>query len=98
MNYKPLPDGFTIKKSNINGLGLFTTKTVKKGIIGVGWVNHEQFPNGYVRTPLGGFVNHSDNPNCTKMVHNEIGVVWLEAIKDIDPNEELTLKYSLYEV
>ena len=98
MNYKPLPDGFTIKKSNINGLGLFTTKTVKKGIIGVGWVHHEQFPNGYVRTPLGGFVNHSDNPNCTKMVHNEIGVVWLEAIKDIDPNEELTLKYSLYEV
>lgn len=98
MNYKPLPDGFTIKKSNINGLGLFTTKTVKKGIIGVGWVSHEQFPNGYIRTPLGGFVNHSDKPNCTKMVHNEIGVVWLQAIKDIDPNEELTLKYSLYEV
>ena len=28
MNYKPLPDSLTIKKSNIQGLGLFAVKTI----------------------------------------------------------------------
>ena len=98
MNYRPLPDGFTIKKSNIQGLGLFATRKIKKGIIGIGWVKHRYFPDGYVRTPLGGFVNHSDEPNCDKIVHDEVGVMWLEAIRDINPNEEITVKYSFYEV
>ena len=96
--FKPLPDGFTIKKSDIQGLGLFATKKFKKGVIGVGWVKHKHFPNGYVRTPLGGFVNHSDAPNCKKMVHNGVGVIWLEAIRDINRNEEVTVKYSFYKL
>ena len=98
MNYKPLPSGFTIKKSEINGLGLFATEDITKGILGIGWVKHEQFPNGYVRTPLGGFINHSSRPNCTKIVHEDAGVIWLKAIKNIKSDEELTLKYSLYKV
>jgi len=98
MNYKPLPDGFTIKESNIQGLGLFATKKIKKGLIGIGWVKYGNFPDGYVRTPLGGFVNHSDEPNCDKMVHDSVGIMWLEAIRDISPNEEITVKYSLYKI
>ena len=98
MTYKPLPDGFTIAKSNIQGLGLFTTKKLKKGIIGVGWVKHDHFPDNYVRTPLGGFVNHSETPNCTKMVHDGAGVIWLEALHDINSKEEITVKYSFYKL
>ena len=96
--YQPLPDGFTIKESSIQGLGLFTTKKIKKGLIGVGWVKNGNFTDGYVRTPLGGFVNHSDEPNCNKMVHDSVGIMWLEAIRDINPNEEITLEYSLYKI
>ena len=98
MNYKPLPSGFTIKKSEINGLGLFATEDITKGILGIGWVKHEQFPHGYLRTPLGGFINHSKKPNCEMLHHDEIGIIWLKAIKNIKPDEELTLKYSLYKV
>ena len=98
MNYRPLPEGLTIRESEIQGLGLFSTQKIKKGVIGIGWVKNEYFPNGYVRTPLGGFVNHSDDPNCTKMVHDGAGVVWLEALRDIEPEEELTTKYSFYRI
>jgi hypothetical protein len=36
MSYKPLPDYLTIKKSPINGLGLFTTEKIKaNALIGV---------------------------------------------------------------
>ena len=98
MTYKPLPDGFTIEKSNIQGLGLFTTKKFKKGLIGVGWVKHDHFPDNYVRTPLGGFVNHSETPNCTKMVHDGAGVIWLEALHDINSKEEITVNYSFYKL
>jgi len=31
--YKPLPDSLTIKKSEIEGLGIFATKDIKKNTI-----------------------------------------------------------------
>ena len=31
MNYRPLPDEVSIKKSNIEGLGLFSTCAIKEG-------------------------------------------------------------------
>jgi len=98
MNYKPLPDTLTIKKSNIQGLGLFATTNIPESILGIGWVKQDYFPGGYVRTPLGGFINHSDEPNCEKVIHEEVGVMWLKAIRDIDSGEELTVKYTLYNV
>lgn len=98
MHYRPLPEGVTIDKSPIEGLGVFATKDIRAGVIGVGWVKHEHFPGGYVRTPLGGFINHSDQPNCEKIVHEEIGIMWLSAIRDIYSGEELTVKYTLYNV
>ena len=32
------------------------------------------------------------------MVHDGAGVVWLEALRDIEPEEELTTKYSFYRI
>ena len=67
--YRPLPDGLTIKNSPIEGLGLFATIDIKKNtFIGVTHIRDEQFENKYIRTPLGGFYNHSNEPTVIRMV------------------------------
>ena len=67
--YRPLPDGLTIKNSPIEGLGLFATIIIKKNtFIGVTHIRDEQFENKYIRTPLGGFYNHSNDPTVIRMV------------------------------
>ena len=67
--YRPLPDGLTIKDSPIEGLGLFATVNIKKNtFIGVTHIRDEQFENKYIRTPLGGFYNHSNDPTVIRMV------------------------------
>jgi len=69
--YRPLPDSLTIKKSPIEGLGLYATKDIKVNVyIGLTHILDERFENNYLRTPLGGFYNHSDNPNIQRMVTN----------------------------
>ena len=69
--YRPLPDGLTIKNSPIEGLGLFATIDIKpNSFIGVTHIRDEQFENKYIRTPLGGFYNHSNEPTVMRMVSN----------------------------
>jgi SET domain-containing protein len=92
MKYKPLPFYLTIKKSEIHGLGLYSlTEIPKDTTIGM---THIEIENDLIRTPLGGFLNHSDNPNCIRKQHNNRW--FLKTKKDIDKNIELTLKYSMY--
>ena len=67
--YRPLPKQLTIKKSPIEGLGLYAEEDIKKhSFIGVTHVRDEQFENKYIRTPIGGFYNHSNEPNVIRMV------------------------------
>ena len=67
--YRPLPDGLTIKNSPIEGLGLFATININKNtFIGVTHIRDEQSENKYIRTPLGGFYNHSNDPTVIRMV------------------------------
>ena len=67
--YRPLPEGLTIKNSSIEGLGLFAINIIKKNtFIGVTHIRDEQFENKYIRTPLGGFYNHSNDPTVIRMV------------------------------
>ena len=67
--YRPLPDGLTIKNSPIEGLGLFANIDIKKNtFIGITHIRDEQFENKYIRTPLGGFYNHSNEPTIIRMV------------------------------
>ena len=62
--YKPLPDGITIKQSDVQGLGLFATKDFPADVIlGIVHIHNKNFPHGYIRTALGAFYNHSDDPN-----------------------------------
>jgi len=62
--YKPLSKGLRIEKSKIQGFGLFTLLFLKAGTnLGT---SHIKIKDELIRTPLGGFVNHSDEPNCIK--------------------------------
>ena len=67
--YKPLPKQLTIKNSPIEGLGLYAKEDIKKGtFIGITHIRDEEFENKYIRTPIGGFYNHSNEPNVMRMV------------------------------
>ena len=98
IKYRPLPDGLYIGTSGIEGNGLFTTKDLKEGDeMGITHVryNSDDFHSNYIRTPLGGFMNHSETPNC---ILYECGAyLKMKVDKTIRPGEELTLTYSLYD-
>ena len=97
--YKPLPDYITIKESPINGLGLFATEKIEANrLIGITHHPRKESEDGYIRTPLGGFGNHSDDPNCFKLLMEESGDWWIGASKDIMAGEELTWSYTLYTI
>jgi SET domain-containing protein len=94
--YKPLPWFLTIRPSKIHGLGLFTKKYIPSDAV-LGISHHKKFfQKELIRTPLGGFVNHSKKPNCklVKSGHK----YYLTTIKKIHPDQELTLKYHMYKV
>ena len=93
--YRPLPHMLTIKESAIEGLGLFATRDIDHPIeLGVTHVENKNFVDGLIRTPLGGFINHSEEPNCKL---REVGhEMYLQTIQKIKAGEELTLKYQMY--
>ena len=95
--YKPLPDNITIKRSPIHGLGLYATDTIPEDT-DLGLVLFSDQSARLHRTPMGGFGNHSDNPNCKKVwdSHNDIAGWYLITLRDIEPDEEITWKYTLY--
>ena len=92
--YKALPDGLFINESSIAGQGIFT-----RVAIGVGTelgMSHLIIDNEIIRTPLGGFINHSDYPNCEKyLIDNRY---YVRVIRPVVPMEELFLKYTFYTV
>ena len=95
--YKPLPKNLTIKESKINGLGVFATEDINNNnVLGVSHVQDLKAENGYWRTPLGGFINHSSNPNCKKSENKFTKNLYLTTIKNIKKGEELTIYYTLY--
>jgi len=97
-HYRPLTDGLTIDHSEINGLGLFATTDFKAGIyLGESHI-WEAKRWDWIRTPLGGFINHSDNPNCfinTNIHYHEGQQRELYTIKPIKSGEEITVFYTV---
>ena len=62
--YKPLPDNLTIDASNIHDHGIFAKEDIPEQTeLGM---THVELGKLILRTPLGGFINHSDTPNCIK--------------------------------
>ena len=99
MMYKPLPSYLTIKKSSIHELGLFALENIALGTnLGM---SHIKFNGTIFRTPLGGFINHSDEPNCKKVrCHDDSTLNYynLYTTKAIKSGDELTLNYTLYSI
>ena len=105
--YKPLPESLTIKQSEINGLGLFANQDTKQGT-NFGMC-HLKIGDTIFRTPLGGFINHSNTPNCIKaelrMTNEDLKghqynyKKWnLITSQDIKKGEEITVRYTFYNV
>jgi len=98
--YKPLPDYLAIGPSGIHGAGIFAKEDIPKGVeMGITHVYDPEFQHDFIRTPLGGFVNHSDSPNCELQdkdqdYHYKI----ITTTKKIEAGQEITLKYSMYEM
>lgn len=99
MKYRPLPKTLTIQESDIEGLGLFATKDIKKNT-NLGMMHYISEYSEVIRTPLGGFINHSNKPNCIKekedLIYEER--VYLITNRLIKKGEELTVKYTMYKV
>ena len=100
--YKPLPESLTIQQSGINGLGLFADQKIMKGTnLGM---SHLKIKDTLFRTPLGGFINHANEPNCAKiellMKNDSFDYKkWnLITLCDIKKGEELTTRYTFYHV
>ena len=105
--YTPLPESLTIKQSGIDGLGLFAKEGIAQGAnLGM---SHVAIGSGIVRTPMGGFINHSNDANTVKVelkINGEDDPLlkmatkkWnLIALKDIKKGEELTVRYTFYDV
>lgn len=104
-DYRPLPDFLTIRESDIEGLGVFA----KKDIVMLDYEytaignTHLKFHDKVVRTPLGGFINNSSDPNCTlyktfiPYSHEKCKdyyYVGLYPLRDIQAGEEITLDYN----
>lgn len=91
--YRPLPYGLTIHPSKIEGLGLHALMEFEAGNkFGETHVLvHSRDRHEWIRTPLGGFINHNDNPNC--FITTDGGDRTLYAIRPIMKGDEITVFY-----
>jgi hypothetical protein len=105
--YKPLPDSLTISQSGIDGLGLFAKEGLAQGTnLGM---SHLKIGKTIFRTPLGGFINHANDHNCVKVELQMTNMdkpdlkydykKWnLITVRDIKKGEELTVRYTFYNI
>ena len=105
--YKPLPESLTIQQSGIDGLGLFAKEGIAQGTnLGM---THLKLNGNIFRTPLGGFINHSNTANVVKvelLMTNQDKPTqkfdykkWnLVTSQDIKEGEEITVRYTFYNI
>ena len=105
--YQPLPKNLTLGESEIHDIGLFAKEDLIGGTnLGI---SHIELGKMIIRTPLGGFVNHSETPNCVKVesqtrqrvtpLYDHDFTKWeLVTLRDIEEGDELTLRYTFYKI
>ena len=95
--YRPLPHCLTISQSEIQGLGLFACANIEVGTeFGITHIKDNRFQDGYIRTPLGGFFNHSENPNAEAYIDKDY--IRLRSIREVRKGDEITVRYWLYNI
>ena len=97
-DYRPLCQGLTLKESPIDGIGLFATEDLKAGIYLGETHIWETRRREWIRTPLGGYINHSEEPNCfinTNIHYHDGDHRELYTVKPIKEGQELTVYYTL---
>jgi len=110
-----------VHESPLHGLGVFTTRRIRKGTRVIEYVgeriSHGEADRRYehkepddahtflfivdtrtvIDAGVGGnaarYVNHSCEPNCESVIEGRR--VFIEAIRDIEPGEELTYDYQI---
>jgi len=97
-----------VRSSAIHAAGVFTLEPIPKGTIVVEYtgtrMKHDDADNLYNERPYtylfgvgdGMYLNHSCAPNC-ETEEDEDERVWIRAIRDIEPGEELVYDYFLYD-
>ena len=98
-HYRPLPKELKIARSEIDGFGIFAKEDIPAGTkLGM---THVWAMDMWIRTPLGGFINHSNEPNSRGEMHYdyeyETDYRMLITIDDIKEGEEITFFYTLTE-
>ena len=94
--FEPLPPYLTIKKSHIHGLGLFAIQDITKDtVLGISHIKDDRFLHDYIRTPLGGFFNHSKTPNCSAIYENDF--IKLKMLSMVTCGNEITVDYTLHQ-
>jgi SET domain-containing protein len=91
-HFTPLLSCLTVGKSKIHGLGIVAISDIKKEVdLGISHILNDKYKDGLIRTPLGGFINHSDSPNSKyKVDGNNLRLITLRQIKK---GEEITVSY-----
>jgi SET domain-containing protein len=81
---------YSIKKSKINGYGVFSNNKFKK----YEFINEHgrMIEKKFNITEFGSYLNHSNNPNAETKIEDNIYKTY--ALKEINPNDEITLDYT----
>ena len=94
--FEPLSSSLTIKNSPIHGLGLFAIAEITSETeLGISHVKDNRFSHGYIRTPLGGFFNHSKKPNCKAVYDGDF--IKIFTLKNINCGDEITVDYTKHD-
>src|SRR6476620_1702007 len=91
---------FELRRSGIQGKGAFATRPIKRGTRIIEYtgerISPEEADRRYDDAAMDGndarFINHSCAPNCEAV--DERKRIYIEAIRDIVPGEELTYDYQ----
>jgi SET domain-containing protein len=83
-----------VRSSSIHAAGCYTLDPIRKGkrILEFGFEDRTDVIDGF-GTAM--FINHSCAPNCE--TESKDGRVFIRALRDIAPNEELLYEYNLYD-
>ena len=108
IRYKPLYERLIVKDCDRHGKqGLFARLPIEEEeVLGISHVrylsftNMDEFMNGWVRTPLGGFYHHSSTPNCLLVPYShksdeKTELCRIITMKPIKVGEEITCHYGI---